>query len=219
MTVKSILFENWGIKTISLLLALSLWFFVTSKGKMEIAITAPIELQNIPQGLAVIGDVVSFLDVRVQGQERVLRDISAGNQVVGMLDLSLMKPGENTLHISPDDIRRPAGVSVTHISPSEIKIKLDALVRKTFRLAPVLHGDPAAGYVVKGIVVRPQRVTVEGPAGVMASFSRLRTMPIDIQNARGGVITVEPKIDYEGKPVKLLEQDFKVKVIIERVRK
>jgi len=219
MNMRKVLFDNWLIKLMSLLLSLSLWFYVTSKGKMEISITAPIELQNIPQGLAVVGDVVGFLDVRVQGQERVLRDITTGKRVVGMLDLSLMKPGENTLHLSPDDIRRPAGVSVTHISPAEIRVRLDSLTRKTFRLWPVLHGVPDAGFKVRSITVKPARITVEGPAGVMASFARLQTMPIDIQGARNGAVTVEPKIDYDGKPIKLLEHDITVTVYIERVRK
>jgi len=218
MDLRKILFDNWAIKLISLLLSVTLWFYVTSKGKMEIALTAPIELQNIPRGMAVVGDVARYLEVRLQGQERVLRDITTGKRVVGILDLSLTKIGENTLRISPDDIRRPSGVAVTHISPYEIKLRLEPLVRKTFRLAPVFHGAPAVGYVLKGTSIRPQRITVEGPQGVMGTLDKLQTMPIDIQGVRS-TITVEPKIDYQGKPIKLFEKDITVQVFIERSRK
>jgi len=218
MDLRKILFDNWGIKFISLLLAVTLWFYVTSKGKMEIGVTVPIEMQSIPQGMAIVGDVTGYVEVRLQGQERVLRDITSGKRVVVILDLSLLKPGENTLHISPDDIRRPAGVNVTHISPAEIRVKIEPLMRKAFRLNPVLHGTPAAGYTVRTIIVKPQRITVEGPAGVTSALTKLETLPIDIQDARS-TLTVEPKIDYQGKPVKLLDKDITVKVVLERTRK
>ena len=149
MNLRNILLDNWGIKLVSLALSLTLWFYVTSKGKTEMTLTVPLELRNIPPDMAVVGDVAGSLEVRVQGQERVLRDITSWKKVVGIIDLSMTRVGENTVRISPDDIKRPAGVTVTHMSLSEIKVKLEPLVRKTFRLKPVLHGVPAAGYACR----------------------------------------------------------------------
>ena len=110
MDLRKILFDNWGIKLLSLALSLTLWFYVTSKGKTEITMTVPLELRNIPQNMAVVGNVAGSLEVRVQGQERALRDITIGKKVFGILDLSLARVGENIVPISPDDIRRPSGV-------------------------------------------------------------------------------------------------------------
>jgi hypothetical protein len=162
--------------------------------------------------------VAGSLEVRVQGQERALRDITIGKKVIGVLDLSMTKVGENTVRISPDDIRRPAGVTVTYMSPSEIKVKLEPLVRKIFSLKPVLHGAPASGYRMAGITVTPPKITVEGPSSVMSTLVRLQTMPVDIQGARESV-TIEPKIDYQGQSVKLLDKSIVVRVRIERVSK
>src|SRR5512144_431527 len=134
MDLKKILFENWGIKLLSLGLSLSLWFYVTSKGKTEITLTVPLELRNIPQNMAVVGDVTGTLEVRVQGQERALRDVSSGKKVFGVLDLSRAKVGENTIRLSPDDIQRPSGVAVAYLSPSEVRVKLEPLVRRPIRL-------------------------------------------------------------------------------------
>ena len=47
---------------------------------MELTLSVPLELRNIPQGMAVVGDVIKNLDVRLQGQERVLRDITSGKK-------------------------------------------------------------------------------------------------------------------------------------------
>jgi len=218
MDYRKLLFDNWGIKLVSLGLSLTLWFYVTSKGKTEMTLTVPLELRNVPQGMTVVGDVVGSLEVRVQGQERVLRDISIGKKVIGILDLSMTKVGENTVRISPDDIRRPEGVTVTYMSLSEIKVKLEPLVRKILRLKPVLHGAPAAGYRLAGITVTPPKITVEGPASMMSSLVILQTMPIDVQGSHES-LTVEPKIDYQGQSVKILDKSIVVRVEIERVSK
>jgi YbbR domain-containing protein len=218
MNLRGILFDNWGIKLISLLLSVTLWFYVTSKGKTEMTLTVPLQLRNIPQGMTVVGNVAGYIDVRVQGQERLLRDITSGKKVGGVLNLSMTKEGENTVRISPDNIDRPSGVAVTYISPPDIKVKLEPLVRKTFRLRPLLHGAPAAGYRVAKISVIPPKISIDGPASAMATLDYLQTMPIDIQGAKADV-TVEPKIDYQGQPVKLLEQNISVRIIIERKRK
>jgi YbbR domain-containing protein len=215
MNLRKLLFDNWGIKLLSLGLSLSLWFYVTSKGKTEITLTVPLELRNIPQNMAVVGDVAGSLEVRVQGQERALRDVSSGKKVVGVLDLSLAKVGENTVRLSPDDIRRPSGVAVAYLAPSEVKVRLEPLVRRTLRLSPVLRGTPAAGFRVEKISTSPSRITVEGPASMMNQLDNLQTLPIDIQGARADV-TVEPKIDYKGMQVKIIEKNISVRISLER---
>ncbi len=212
------LVENWGIKLISLGLSLMLWFYVTSKGKTEMTLTVPLELRSIPQNMAVVGPVASSLEVRVQGQERLLRDITTGKKLVGILDLSMTKEGENVVRLSPDDISRPSDVVVTHMSLSEVKVRLEPLIRKTFRLKPVVHGAPASGYRLKNIVITPPKITVEGPSSVVKMLDSLQTLPIDIQGAEENR-SIEPKIDYQGQSVKLLEKNVEVRIIIERINR
>ncbi|MFA5074339.1 MAG: CdaR family protein [Nitrospirota bacterium] len=218
MKFRAILFENWGVKLASLLFAVTLWFYVTSKGKTEMTFTVPLELRNIPRSLAIVGSVPGFINVRLQGQERLLRDITIGKKIAGILDLSLTDSGDHIIHISPDDIKRPSGLAVTNVTPSEIRIKLEPLARKSFRLKPVLHGSPAPGYRVAAIRVVPQKITIEGPASAVAAFDRLQTMPIDLQGSREN-ISIEPKIDYQGQTVTIPDQQTVVHIIIERVRR
>jgi YbbR domain-containing protein len=217
MDIRRIFLENWPIKLASLVLAVTLWIYVTSKGKTEMSITAPLELRNIPQGMVVVGDVPGSLELRLQGQERALRDIAAGKKVVGTVDLGRGKEGENIIHLSPDDIRKPSGVLVTHLNPFEITVMLDRLDRKTIRLKPVLTGKPAPGYRVRDVSVNPLRVTLEGPAGVIGSFAVLQTLPIDVNGMRE-TTTVEPRIDFQGKPVKVLEEDIGITITLQKER-
>lgn len=209
--------ENWPLKLASLVMALTLWFYVTSKGKTELTLTAPLELRNIPANMAVVGDVPGTVEVRVQGQERALRDITAGKKVVGLLDLGSGKKGENVMHLSPEDIKRPNGVLVTNIAPSEIAVKLEPVVQRTVRLFARIQGRPAPGYRFVSASVNPSRITIEGPASIVRTFSRLRTLPLDISGLRART-EMTPRIDYRGRPVKILEQNISVTVVIEKER-
>jgi len=213
--LRTLFLENWTIKLVSLLLAVTLWFYVTSKGKTEVSLTIPLELRNVPPGMAVVGDVPGTLEVRVQGQERLLRDMSTGRKIVAAADLSIAHEGANILRISPDDIRRPSGIFVTHLPPYDLRVTLERIVRKTIRLRPVLTGT-AAGRVAS-LSVAPPRITVEGPSSIMKDIAFLPTLPIDISGMKGRV-TVTPRIDYEGRPVKILEQDISVTIIVQKER-
>ncbi len=215
MDVRRLFLENWPLKLASLVLAVTLWFYVTSKGKTELSLKVPLELRNIPQGMVVVGDVPGSLELRLQGQERALRDIATGKKVVGTADLGLSREGENRIHLSPEDIRKPSGVLVTHLTPFEITVKLDRLIRKTLRLRPVLAGRPAPGHRVGNVSVNPSRVTIEGPAGVIPTLKPLRTMPVDVSGIRKST-TMAARIDFQGKPVKVLEQDISITITLQK---
>jgi YbbR domain-containing protein len=217
MDARRIFLENWTIKLASLMLAVTLWFYVTSRGKTEMSLTVPLELRNVPQDMAVVGDVPGSLEVRLQGQERALRDIASEKKVVCTVDLARGKVGENIIHLSPDDIRKPSGVLVTHLAPFEITVKLDRLIRKSLRLKPVLTGRPAPGFRVANVAVSPLRVTLEGPAETIGQFTELQTLPIDVSGMREKT-TMEPRIDFQGKPVKALEQDIGITITFHKER-
>ncbi len=218
MNLRALFSDNWSIKLLSLVCSIALWLYVMSTGKTEMTLSIPLELRNIPQGMAVVGDVTSSIEVRVQGQERVLGDSAFSKKVAGILDLSMAREGDNLVRFSPDDIKRPDGVTVTHMSLSEVRVKLEPVVRRTFRLRPLLDGVPLDGYRVYSVSVVPVKISVEGPASVMNMLAKLETMPIDIQGMRQS-LTIEPKIDYQGMPIKLLDKDIVVRVTIERIRK
>ncbi|MDH4164367.1 MAG: CdaR family protein [Nitrospirota bacterium] len=217
MDFRRLFLENWQTKLISLVLSVTLWFYVTSKGKTEISFTVPLELRNIPQGLAVVGDVPATLEVRVQGQERLLRDGNVGRKIAGTLDLSQAREGENTLRLSPDDIRRPSGMSVTHLAPYDIRVSLERLIKRSVRLRPVFTGEPAGNLRVVSFSVTPPRITVEGPVRAMKGLTALPTLPIDVSGLSGRT-TVKPRIDYQGRPVKILDQDISVTLVVQKER-
>jgi len=96
-------------------------------------------------------------------------------------------------------------------------VKLDRLARKSLQLKPVLTGRPETGYRIRSVSVNPLRVTLEGPAAVIGSFTMLQTLPVDVSGMRENT-TVEPRIDFQGKPVKVLEQDIRITITLQKER-
>ena len=60
-------FRHFGLKVLSLGLALLLWMVVSGEETVERGLRIPLELQQIPNGLEVLGDVPATIDVRVRG--------------------------------------------------------------------------------------------------------------------------------------------------------
>jgi len=65
--------ENLGLKASAVLIALVLWFFVTSRGQSEISLDAPVEFKNMPQGLEMVNSTSKTVAVTVRGQEQIGR--------------------------------------------------------------------------------------------------------------------------------------------------
>ena len=108
---------------------------------------------------------------------------------------------------------------VTHLSQYEVKVKLERLVRKTLPAQSRAARRSRLGLPDRRHFGRRRpRIVIEGPASVMQVLDSWRPCP-STSSGRRESLTVEPRIDYQGKPVKLLEKNIAVHVNIERTKK
>jgi YbbR domain-containing protein len=116
------LLDNVLIKIVSLVFAVILWFYVNSKGVVEMDIAVPLELRNLPLNLTITGDVMDEVNVRVKSRERILRDMAEG-RIHAVLDLAGAHAGENVYLLDAAAVERPEGVQIERISPRRIRIR------------------------------------------------------------------------------------------------
>src|SRR3972149_6282593 len=93
-------FEHVGLKLLSLALAVLLWLVVAGEEAVERGLRVPLELQQIPDGVELLGEVPDTVDVRVRGSSGALSRVGAGGIVAG-LDLGGGPPGERQGQRSP----------------------------------------------------------------------------------------------------------------------
>ena len=65
-------FRNIGLKFLSICIAALLWLVVAGDRVVERSVRMPIEFQNLPQGLEIVGNPPDDVDVRLRGSSGAL---------------------------------------------------------------------------------------------------------------------------------------------------
>jgi hypothetical protein len=126
MTMRSIWpFRHFGLKLLSVGLAVLLWMVVSGEETVERALRVPLELQQVPAGLELQGDFPTVVDVRVRGASGTLTRLGPGDLVL-VLDLRGIEPGQHAFPLMPEAVRAPFGVQVVQVSPTAVTMKFVA---------------------------------------------------------------------------------------------
>jgi hypothetical protein len=208
--------QNPGLKIASILIAIALWFFVTSRGQSEISIDVPIEFKNISVGLEIVKHSVKSVSLNIKGQERFIKNVKASDIRVP-IDLSKAKNGESLFYIAREDINVPHAITITNINPLSVKVKIDETVAKTVKVIPIIIGDPAKGYRVESFTVEPKSVIIEGIMTEIKKVKSVQTEPIDVTGLNETLLQ-DVKLDLMGKNIRVNLNEIRVKIVIgERV--
>jgi YbbR domain-containing protein len=179
-------FRHFGLKVLSLGLALLLWVTVAGEQTVERGLRVPLEFQRFPSGLELQGEIPSTVDVRVRGTSGALSRISPGD-VVAVLDLAGARPGQRLFHLTPEQVRVPFGVQALQVTPPSMAMTFETSASKTVPIVPALDGRPAPGFLVSKWSVSPASVQVVGPASAVQRVTEALTEPVSVAGAREAV--------------------------------
>jgi YbbR domain-containing protein len=179
-------FGHIGLKLLSLAMAVSLWMVVAGEETVERGLRIPLELQQLPAGLELTGEIPSTVDVRVRGQSGALSRVSPGD-VVAVLDLHGARSGHRLFPLTPDQVRVPFGVTVVQIAPAAIAMAFEPSASRQVPVVPAVDGRPAPGYVVGDKTAEPRTVEVIGPEGAVSRATEVVTEPVPVTGAHDTV--------------------------------
>lgn len=171
--------KNWVLKCLSFLFALFLWYFVAGEDKVDVNISVPVEIVNLPHKLIISNQFKKQLDVLVSGQRSIIRSI-AEQHVTRSIDLSKATPGKIVIKNTLDSIHLPRGISVLRVQPESLTLFLDQLIEKQLPIEPLLTGAPADGFQVVNVVVEPPTLQIHGPETLLAEEQSIKTVPMDL---------------------------------------
>lgn len=174
-------FRNPGLKLVSVMLAALLWLTVSRDQVVERSVRVPLEFQNIPEGIEIVGDPPVTVDVRVRGPSNVLGRIDAG-EIVAVLDLRAARVGQRLFHLLNDQVRAPFGVQIAQISPPTVSLMFERSAAKVVPIVPAVEGVPAEGFVAGKVTTIPATVEVIGPESRLRRLTNATTEPITIQD-------------------------------------
>lgn len=180
------IFRHIGLKLLALAVALLLWSLVAGQKEAERSLRVPLEFQNMPASLELIGEAPSSVDVRVKGPSAML-SLLRGTELIATVDLSAARPGRRMFHLLPDQVSTPIGVRVLSVAPAMVALTFEASATKTVPVVPAIDGEPAAGYVVGRVTASPAAVEVVGPESVVRQLTEAITEPVNLSGAMGRV--------------------------------
>jgi YbbR domain-containing protein len=181
-------FRNLALKFLAISLAVLLWFTVSGEPTIvERGLRIPLEFQNIPDGLEIVGDMPDTIDVRVRGSSAILSRLEPG-EVVAVLDLQTARPGSRLFDLVTEQVRAPFGVDVAQVAPATIALDLERSgPPREVPVVPAVEGEPAPGYVVGEVSSEPATVLVVGPESRLQQLTEVMTEPVVVAGATAPV--------------------------------
>ncbi len=175
--------NNWGLKLISFIFALLLWYFVVGEDKVDTTIFIPVEIVNLPRDLVISNQFKKQLEATVSGPRGLISSINR-QRITKTINLAKATPGTIVIRNEPETIQFPRGVTVSRIQPTHITLLIDELIEKELPVQAKTTGDPANGHELAGIIFEPQLIKISGPKAIVGREKLLTSKPIDISGLK-----------------------------------
>ena len=174
-------FRNLGLKFLSTCIAALLWLVVAGERVVERVMRAPVEMQNLPEGLEIVGTPPDTVEVRLRGPSGALSRMAAGD-MAAVIDLQTARPGRRLFHLTQNNVSVPYGTEVVQVGPSTLTLEFEMTAVRTVPVEPDVEGRPAIGYEVTKVTSDPATVEVAGPASAVKRLQAAITEPVSVQD-------------------------------------
>jgi YbbR domain-containing protein len=179
-------FRHFALKLLSVGLGALLWIIVSGEETVERGLRVPLELQQVPANLELIGEIPATVDVRVRGASGTLSRVGTGD-AIAVLDLRSARTGHRLFPLGPAQVRVPFGVEVVQITPPAVAIAFEQSATRRVPVAPAVDGRPAPGYIVGVLEADPPSVEVVGPESAVKRVTEVLTEPVSVGGAKAAV--------------------------------
>jgi uncharacterized protein (TIGR00159 family) len=168
-------------KIASFVLVFALWLFIAGQHRAELRLTVPLEFRNVPTNMEISGEGANKVEVGIRGSRGMIFGVTP-EQVRAFVDLSQAAPGQNYFRLTVDNIRAPLGMEITKISPSSIRLHLDAVKTRSVPIRAKLTGKLSKPLFLKRVEVEPAFVILQGPETILDKMREVFTDPIDLSS-------------------------------------
>ena len=172
-------FRNLGLKFVSTLVAGLLWLVVAGERVVERVMRAPVEFQNLPAGLELVGNPPDTVEVRLRGSSGALSRMASGD-MSAVIDLATARPGRRLFHIGQSQVNVPYGIDIVQVGPSTLTMEFEMSAIRQVKVEPDIDGRPAAGFEVTSVKSDPDMVEVAGPESALKRLQSAITEPVSV---------------------------------------
>jgi YbbR domain-containing protein len=196
--LRSALFDNLGLKFLSMVLAVTVFLLVNTDKDREMTVQVGVSY-TLPEDKVLVSDRIDDVHVTLKGSWRRLRKIDP--REIDRVNLDLRHATSGEVAISNDMIHLPSGVVISSISPRYVHVAFDKPVDKVVEVTPGVAGRPAHGYVVDEIKPLPATIKLRGGERLLASLTQVRTREISLEGHTDSFVTETEVLAPDGAEV------------------
>jgi hypothetical protein len=196
--------ENLGLKLLSVVLAVFLWAVVLGEQKVDVTLTVPLEIKDLPRDLILVNEPPDSLEVRLRGPKTLVTTLASREVVLEGLPKNFVE-GENVITIRPEAVRVPRGIEVVEVAPHRVRVVLDAMAVREVEVSPRIEGAPAKGFILKRVTSTPARIRMAGPKNELRRLTRVYTVPISLDGQTASFST-RAMLEPAGRQVRALDE-------------
>jgi len=161
----------------------------------------------------VLDNRIDYVVLRLMGPRTLVSTIDSDDLKL-LIDLNGAKSGAVSYPLGASSFNIPRGVTVARITPPVVHLRLDPVLHRSLPVSVKLSGKPAAGYQIARTIVRPENVSVSGPAEEVRRLTAVETLPVDFDEKRG-VDKRKVRLSTDGKPLSIMPEQVEVSVMLE----
>ena len=191
--MRRIVRKNLGLKALALLLSVLLWWFVAGESNVQVGFVVPLEIRNIPPGMALTNKVDRQVEVRLAGPSTLISGLEQ-KDISAIIDLSDAKNGKEIIPLSERSVKIPAGFRVERVYPRSIEIVLERLERKTVPVIPQIGGSEKIRARIEKTVVDPPSLEVEALPDEISRLKALNTEEV-VPETSEGLFTAKVRVN------------------------
>ncbi|MFO8082740.1 MAG: diadenylate cyclase [Desulfobacterales bacterium] len=174
-------FEIGLAAVISLLFVVGVWLSFSKGLYTLVTVEVPIQYMNRKPAMEIFDTSVTSAQLHLSGSGALLKSLRS-EQLSVRIDLSNVRPGENTFNITQDNISLPPGISLMKVEPAVVNVTLDVAITKQVPIQADWNGVLSPHLLLTEVKIVPETVQVIGPRTTMNETSTIYTEKISMDN-------------------------------------
>lgn len=173
--IRKKLLNNIGLKLISVILAVAIWFFVVIVSNPKDSVTfsgIPVNLINtelLEDKFYEVQNNTDRVRVTVEAPRNVINQLRASD-IVAEADVSRLTE-VNTIAVSCSVMNDTIGIISITSSPDVVQLSVEEMAQKWVNVRHTTSGEVAEGYIVANTTSDQTRVEISGPQSVVEQIS------------------------------------------------
>jgi YbbR domain-containing protein len=202
----------------TLLIGIFLWLSVNLREQYNITVSAPLSIEDVPEGMAIRTAVPQHVQLKLHGEGWRLAGLLMGPDIHVSIPFSSLPQGNRDITINQilERITLSPGIQLLRVSPDTVPVWLDRVSAKRVPVVPDLSLTFREGYGQVGTVqLMPDSVTMTGAETVLRQITEWRTAHASFEDIKAPVEAMVALAHGDGPAVQCMPPELQVRINVQ----